>query len=563
MGKNRRFSIKYRILAVVILIQIPFMIVFLMYTRQVSRNVNEQLAQGYAGSLSVFCTALRDEFARIDQFLSVDCWANDSFRKAGEAESPEAAQVLFSLVSEETDPFQVNPNIQAVLFHVPDLVVEHLYTSAAFSPDDIQQAQLKALASRVGTTDGWTLLFDDSTPYFLRTISYSGARCTVYVDLAGVGRRGQTEYHLSSPIVFYQGEQRLNDALWVREYEMHGGSVFEEQDGYRILNSGERRYMTVSQSFMAMRAVYAVPYHYDWHWMYLAIWLSIFIAMLAFAFAWIYLQVTFFKPLNRLIQVMNLIREGNLDARANDFRSTEFAAINKTFNEMIDKIETLKIESYESQLSAKRSMLDALRLQIRRHFFLNCLKNIYGMSQSGDIEDVQQMVLLLSDHLRYTLDLSTDVVPLQTELMMCQNYINLQGIGQEHKPQIHVSCDTVLTEFPLPPVSLLTLIENCCKYGKSSEGALTITLRASRQRSDTESFVTFSVQDSGAGFDEEQLSQLNSEAGRVKMNQDGHVGIVNVLTRLRMIYGEGCTAMFSNTNGAKIELIIPTGGVTP
>lgn len=49
--------------------------------------------------------------------------------------------------------------------------------------------------------------------------------------------------------------------------------------------------------------------------------------------------------------------------------------------------------------------MTALKLQIRPHFVLNCLKSVYAMVQTGSREDAQQLILLLSRYLRYILSL--------------------------------------------------------------------------------------------------------------------------------------------------------------
>ena len=257
---------------------------------------------------------------------------------------------------------------------------------------------------------------------------------------------------------------------------------------------------------------------------------------------------------------MKSIKEGNFSARADDFRSREFVYINETFNDMVDTVERLKIETYEMEIKAKSSQMNALRLQIRRHFFLNCLKNIYAMARIGNTDNIQKVVLLLSTHLRYTLDISHNSVELSTEMKMCQNYIDLNGVGQNWKPVLYTDIDEELSKFMIPPISILTLLENCCKYGMKQNRALEIYVRATKKMLDKEGFVSLVVQDNGSGFSKEMLYKLNG--GREELVKDGHIGISNVLDRIRMIYGEECSMIFDNMDGARIEIIIPVKGET-
>ena len=86
---------------------------------------------------------------------------------------------------------------------------------------------------------------------------------------------------------------------------------------------------------------------------------------------------------------------------------------------------------------------------------------------------------------------------------MCRNYIELQGVGQTEKPELNVSMDARLKDFYVPPVSLLTLIENCCKYAMKPGKSLEIKVEAAIKTLDEDRYVDLSVQDNGPGFSDE------------------------------------------------------------
>jgi two-component system sensor histidine kinase YesM len=60
---------------------------------------------------------------------------------------------------------------------------------------------------------------------------------------------------------------------------------------------------------------------------------------------------------------------------------------------MMSEITTLRIKGYEQRLMAEKAQMDALRMQIRPHFFLNCLKSIFGLAQAGKTEEIKKTVL--------------------------------------------------------------------------------------------------------------------------------------------------------------------------
>ena len=225
---------------------------------------------------------------------------------------------------------------------------------------------------------------------------------------------------------------------------------------------------------------------------------------------------------------------------------------------MVDRLENQRIETYEAQINAKSYQMNALRLQIRRHFFLNCLKNIYSLTKTGNISDIQKTVLLLSRHLRYTLDISRNEIALSEELESCRNYMKLVEIGQDLKPELEIRADEDTLSLPVPPISLLSLVENCNKYGQRQDQPLKIVITAEKRKLDDESFLWLTVSDNGPGFTNEMLDKLNSEMNSV--GRQGHVGINNVMDRFEVLYGKECSMTFSNLGGANVEIVIPLKG---
>ena len=123
--------------------------------------------------------------------------------------------------------------------------------------------------------------------------------------------------------------------------------------------------------------------------------------LLAIPFILFYMKQEIFAPMTALVSTMDRIGRGELSVRSSvDYRNAEFTQVNETFNRMIDQITQLKIDGYEKELEARRNEMTALKLQIRPHFVLNCLKSVYAMVQTGSREDAQQLILLLSRYLR-------------------------------------------------------------------------------------------------------------------------------------------------------------------
>ena len=92
-----------------------------------------------------------------------------------------------------------------------------------------------------------------------------------------------------------------------------------------------------------------------------------------------------------------------------------------------------------------------------------------------------------------------------------------------------------LEEFQIPPISILTFVENSVRYLHPEERIPEIRIHIRRLTTEQESMVNICIMDNGSGFDAEMLEKLN--ASEEKLSND-HIGIKNVQQRFQLIYGE-------------------------
>lgn len=119
----------------------------------------------------------------------------------------------------------------------------------------------------------------------------------------------------------------------------------------------------------------------------------------------------YFSPLRDAIATMENIRNGKLNSKLQETQFIrEFSVFNSTFNRMMDEIHNLKIRTYENKLIIQKSQLQYFQIQLKPHFYLNCLKTLYGMIQQNKGNDAQQMILYVSQYIRYTLPATTAVL---------------------------------------------------------------------------------------------------------------------------------------------------------
>lgn len=569
MSKKRKasISIKYRILLGLWMVQIPFLGLFL-YTSSVTRTqMNSQLAQSQTGLMTVYVNSLQKQLDHASAFLFVDCWGSNAFVESKAQENREgAAERLTPIFGKAAELLDNNPEVTAVAVRNRQLTVNQLVLHTDKKESRSYRARMQRIVNTVlndeanSVNQGWKLYRQANRCYLARTVQRLDSSAVVLIDLSELAESARTHYGIVASVALRNDAEILTEAFWSQDYDDSMITERARDGSYYFIENRNHTYLVTEARFVTLRLVCAADYQYRWDWLYLEVVLLLLSVLGSIGLAMFYLQRTFGRPLDDLVQVMTSVRSGQTKTRAQRSGNLEFDRISDTFNEMLDTLDALKVEAYESQLRAKQSQMDALRLQIRRHFFLNCLKNIYALASSGKTEEVKKSTLLLSTNLRYTLNFRNNATDLETEVEMCRVYMELQGIGQEIGPELIVKIEPGLEDFPVPPVSLLTVLENSCKYGTRQDRGLKVTITAQRRQLDTQRYVFLAVQDNGEGFPPELLQKLNSEIEQVR--DDGHVGLVNTLQRMQMLYGAECQILFSNRGGARVECIIPEPSAT-
>ena len=124
-------------------------------------------------------------------------------------------------------------------------------------------------------------------------------------------------------------------------------------------------------------------------------------------------------------------------------------------------IQQLLKENIEAQLQI-------LRAQVHPHFLFNTLNNIFSQTQTESPKG-SKMIMGLSDMLRYILyEGQKPLVPLKQELLMINEYINLEKIRYGNKLDVHLLMPDKVDDIYIAPLLLLPFVENCFKHGTSN-----------------------------------------------------------------------------------------------
>jgi sensor histidine kinase YesM len=183
-----------------------------------------------------------------------------------------------------------------------------------------------------------------------------------------------------------------------------------------------------------------------------------------------------------------------------------------------DLQERLKAEARLNEL-LKESELNVLKSQINPHFLFNSLNSVSSLTMTNP-EKAQEMVIRLSDFLRYSVSANTHrFVPLEKELENIERYLEIEkvrfGKKLEYVNHIEPQCQRVM----IPAMLLQPLFENAIKHGVyESTGTVCIETTCSARPGLT---VITMVND----FDPDAPRRTGTG-----------VGLANIRERLRLLY---------------------------
>ncbi len=250
-------------------------------------------------------------------------------------------------------------------------------------------------------------------------------------------------------------------------------------------------------------------------------------------------------------------------------KTAGFAELNEAvavFDSITEQLRELKIDIYEERLSIIKAQLQYYHLQIKPHFFVNCFTIIHAMAQKKDYERIQEFCIKLSNYVRFLLADSLDFVPLRDELSMMYEYLDIQKIQHKTNSTLHGEIDPALNGTKIPPLIILTFVENSIKYGPGGSGKdVTIDVKIQELYLDGEKKLRIIISDDGVGFPEEILEYNNIYENNLEDSEGSrHIGIRNIQMRLYLLYGDNRSLKFSNikdesgeTAGSRVEIIIP------
>ncbi len=163
--------------------------------------------------------------------------------------------------------------------------------------------------------------------------------------------------------------------------------------------------------------------------------------------------------------------------------------------------------------------LQFLKAQVHPHFLFNTLNNIYSFTLNKSPK-AGGLVLKLSDTLKYMInDCDAPLVPLEKELKMLKDYIELEKVRYGNRLNIQIDIPDGYNNKMITPLLMIPFVENSFKHGTSK------MLK--------DPWIKLFIQ---ADEDVLHFTLTNSKPADEIVNVKGGIGLNNVKKRLGLLY---------------------------
>ena len=247
-----------------------------------------------------------------------------------------------------------------------------------------------------------------------------------------------------------------------------------------------------------------------------------------------------------------IVVDGQVIGAVVAFAAPVGAALVRAAEEVADwcaaQVELGSLDASRTQLA--EAELRSLRAQISPHFIYNALTAIASFIHTDPMR-ARDLVLEFADFTRYSFRRQGEFTTIAEELGSIHSFLELERarFGERLRVTLQIAPETLATVIPF--LSVQPLVENAVRHGiEPGEGGGEIRIASRDDGTHTE----ITVEDDGVGMDPDAL-----RATLTAVDDGLHVGLRNVDTRLRQLYGaDGGLVVETNTGaGTLVRMRVP------
>ncbi len=260
------------------------------------------------------------------------------------------------------------------------------------------------------------------------------------------------------------------------------------------------------------------------------------------------------KPVSRLISRLRKIASNDLSVDPSiESSQDEIGQVGHVVNEMVLSVSRLIDMNVQATNDIKNIEMSLLQAQVNPHFLYNTLDSIYWMATVAKNTGICNITRSLSSLLRNMAKGVGDRIPIAEEIALLEDYVAIQSVRFGGVFAFRNEVPDDIRRYAIVKMTLQPIVENAIIHGvNGSDRFGTVTLGG---RAD-DAHVYLTVRDDGAGMTPAQVEELlrdKQERGEHRMTG---IGIENVHTRLKLVYGTDCGLAIESEKGVYTRVTV-------
>lgn len=261
------------------------------------------------------------------------------------------------------------------------------------------------------------------------------------------------------------------------------------------------------------------------------------------------------KPLNELLRQMDLVTEGDLNAKFIATGSLELIKLGHSFNHMTERVQDLLRHHERQEVEKRKAEFAALQSQINPHFLINTLNSIKFMALISKADNIRNMTHALTRLLASSFNRGGILTTIDEEMDHLKHYLYIMEIRFGRPIQTEWDVDKELGSYCILKLLLQPILENSIIHGLKNvdyPGIIQIIVR--KQGED----LLITIADNGVGMLEMDSQGSDSDGIRRHHSFSG-MGNRNVNKRIQLHYGKryGLKYQKNKPQGTIVSIRLP------
>lgn len=275
----------------------------------------------------------------------------------------------------------------------------------------------------------------------------------------------------------------------------------------------------------------------------------LFAFMVAFGFLMsVILRNRITRPVEKLLSRIQKTGTGDFTRDPSIEWNDEFGQIGRGINDLSENVDRMMKKQVQDERTRQELNYQILQSQINPHFMYNTLNTIKWMATIQGANGIADVSTALSRLLKNVAKGNGSLIPLREEIHLVDDYFTIMKyrycgtIELEYRIDDQSLLDCMVNRFSLQPI-----VENAIFHGiepNGRAGKITIhifngdTMERTAMADHPVQTFRIDVEDNGVGMTEEAIAKVLSGTQTDNTDFFRHVGVSNVLQRIRFAFGE-------------------------